>query len=135
MLSKKKRRKINLKLNLKKKVIAFVGIVNIINSFNNTIINVTNVNGNTLFWSSSGTCGFKGTRKSTPYAAQLVAQNIIKKCFEFNIKNIEIIIKGQGSGRDIILRTFDCPDLKILSLEEKTPVVFNGCRPPKKRKL
>ncbi len=120
---------------LNKKKIIKIGIANINNSFNNTRIIITDILGNTLCWASSGLCGFKGARKNTPFAAQSTAQLIIKKILEFGIKKLEIIVKGRGNGRDMAIRTLESSGLEILSIEDKTSSIYNGCRPPKKRKL
>ena len=124
-------------LQRKKKIkkIYTIGIINITNTFNNTLINITDLLGNTLSWVSAGILGFKNTKKKTPYAAQCVARNIVLKLNEFGIKNLNINFKGCGKGRDICLRTFSLNEFNILSIQDKTPQVHNGCRPKKKRKL
>ncbi len=121
-------------LKLQKKI-SKTGIVKINTTFNNTIITITDLLGNTLCWSSSGTSGFKGARKNTPFAAQMAAQNVGLKALELGLKNIEIVIKGRGNGRESSVRALKLLGFNILSLEDKTPIAHNGCRPPKKRRL
>jgi len=104
-------------------------------TFNNTLVTLTDLSGNTLCWSSCGSVGFKGTRKNTPYAAQHIMLLFYKKIQEYNIKDLYIIIKGYGIGRDIILQTLQNIDFNIKSIQDKTPVAYNGCRLSKKRKL
>jgi small subunit ribosomal protein S11 len=117
-----------------KKLIQF-GIANIKTTFNNTIITITDILGNTLCWASSGTSGFKGARKNTPFAAQTVARNAALKAIDLGMHSVEIIIKGRGNGRENSIRAIKSAGLNILSIEDRTPVAHNGCRPPKKRRL
>ena len=117
-----------------KKSIQF-GIANIKTTFNNTIITITDILGNTLCWASSGTSGFKGARKNTPFAAQTVARNAALKAIDLGMHSIEIIVKGRGNGRENSIRAIKSAGLNILSIEDRTPVAHNGCRPPKKRRL
>jgi small subunit ribosomal protein S11 len=112
-----------------------IGIVNIQTTFNNTIVTITDLLGNTICWSSSGTSGFKGSRKNTPYAAQSAAQNAAIKAIGLGMEKIEVIIKGRGNGRETSIRALKSAGLNILSIEDRTPVAHNGCRPPKKRRL
>jgi small subunit ribosomal protein S11 len=112
------------------------GIVNILSTFNNTIINITDVQGNTLVWESGGTVGFKGTRKSTPYAAQLAAQKAAKRAIqEYGLQEVEVRIKGAGAGRESALRAVYASGLKIKLIRDVTPIPHNGCRPPSKRRV
>jgi small subunit ribosomal protein S11 len=112
------------------------GIVNILSTFNNTIINITDVQGNTLVWESGGTVGFKGTRKSTPYAAQLAAQKAAKRAIqEYGLQEVEVRIKGAGAGRESALRAIYASGLKIKLIRDVTPIPHNGCRPPSKRRV
>ena len=119
----------------KQKKLVNVGIANIKTTFNNTIITVCDILGNTVCWASSGTSGFKGSRKNTPFAAQTAAKNAATKALEFGMEKIEIVIKGRGNGRESSIRAFKSAGLTILSIEDKTAVAHNGCRPPKKRRL
>jgi small subunit ribosomal protein S11 len=112
-----------------------VGIANIKTTFNNTIITICDILGNTICWSSSGTSGFKGTRKNTPFAAQTVAKNAAIKAIEMGMEKVEVVIKGRGNGRETSIRALKAAGLNILSIEDKTSVAHNGCRPPKKRRL
>jgi small subunit ribosomal protein S11 len=112
-----------------------VGIANIKTTFNNTIITICDILGNTICWSSSGTSGFKGTRKNTPFAAQTVAKNVAIKAIEMGMEKVEVVIKGRGNGRETSIRALKAAGLNILSIEDKTSVAHNGCRPPKKRRL
>jgi len=112
-----------------------VGIANIKTTFNNTIITICDILGNTLCWDSSGTSGFKGARKNTPFAAQMAARNVAGKALELGMEKIEIVVKGRGNGRESSIRALKAAGLNIVSIEDKTAVAHNGCRPPKKRRL
>nr|YP_009545409.1 ribosomal protein S11 [Mallomonas splendens]AYO28563.1 ribosomal protein S11 [Mallomonas splendens] len=112
-----------------------IGIANIKTTFNNTIITISDFLGNTLCWASSGSSGFKGARKNTPFAAQTAARNAALKALEFGMEKIEIVVKGRGNGRETSIRALKSAGLNILSIEDKTSVPHNGCRPPKKRRL
>jgi small subunit ribosomal protein S11 len=112
-----------------------IGIINITTSFNNTIVTITDLNGNTLCNSSSGALGFKGTKKSTPFAAQMVARTAALKAIELGLLKVEIVLKGQGNGRETSIRAIYSSGLKIISIEDHTFTAHNGCRPPKKRRL
>ena len=109
--------------------------IHIFASFNNTIITVTDIQGNTLTWTSAGSVGFKGSRKSTPFAARLAAEDIIKKAKSMGISEIDVFIKGPGPGRESAIRAINAQGLKIRSITDVTPVPHNGCRPPKKRRV
>jgi small subunit ribosomal protein S11 len=111
------------------------GVVHINATFNNTMITVTDAHGNTIVWSSSGNLGFKGSRKSTPYAAQVAAEKAASKAIEHGMKNIDVEILGPGSGRESALRTFQSVGLVIGSIRDVTPIPHNGCRPPKRRRV
>ena len=111
------------------------GIAHIHASFNNTIITITDRQGNALSWATSGGAGFKGSRKSTPFAAQVAAEAAGKAAQEFGVKNIEVRIKGPGPGRESSVRALNAVGLKITSIQDVTPVPHNGCRPPKKRRI
>ena len=121
---------------LKKKVKKNVpyGIAHVNATFNNTVINITDVKGNTLSWSSSGVKGFKGSRKSTPYAAQVAADSAASKAMEYGMKLLSVEIKGPGSGRETALRALQARGFKILSIKDVTPLAHNSSRPPKKRR-
>ena len=112
-----------------------IGIANIKTTFNNTIVTITDILGNTLCWASSGTSGFKGARKNTPFAAQSAARNAALKALELGMEKIEIVIKGRGNGRETSIRAIKSAGLNILSIEDRTAIAHNGCRPPKKRRL
>ena len=122
---------------LKKKVKKNVpyGIAHVNATFNNTVINITDVKGNTLSWSSSGVKGFKGSRKSTPYAAQIAASDAGEKAKYHRVKTLEIYIKGPGAGRESALRALQSVGFTITSIKDVTPLPHNGCRPPKRRRV
>jgi len=123
------------KLKKKQKKTITIGIANIQTTFNNTIITICDILGNTICWASSGTVGFKGTRKNTPFAAQTVAKAAAAKALEMGMEKIEIVINGRGNGRETSIRALKAAGLNILSIEDTTAVPHNGCRPPKKRRL
>ncbi|NPB07846.1 MAG: 30S ribosomal protein S11 [Aquificae bacterium] len=111
------------------------GIVHIYTTFNNTIVNITDMQGNTIAWASGGTVGFKGTRKSTPYAAQLAAQKAIKQAKEMGLQEVEIWVKGPGAGRESAVRAVFASGLKVTAIRDVTPIPHNGCRPPARRRV
>ncbi len=111
------------------------GIAHVHASFNNTIITITDRQGNALSWATSGGAGFKGSRKSTPFAAQVAAEAAGKAAQEFGVKNVEVRIKGPGPGRESSVRALNSIGLKITAIQDVTPVPHNGCRPPKKRRI
>jgi|TARA_Y100001970_G_scaffold46500_1_gene58504 small subunit ribosomal protein S11 len=111
------------------------GVVHVNSSFNNTMITITDVQGNTVAWSSSGLMGFKGSRKSTPYAAQLAAEDAGKKASEHGLKNVDVEVSGPGSGRESALRALQSIGFNITSIRDVTPIPHNGCRPPKRRRV
>ena len=111
------------------------GVVHVNSSFNNTMITITDVQGNTISWSSSGLMGFKGSRKSTPYAAQLAAEDAGKKASEHGLKNVDVEVSGPGSGRESALRALQSIGFNITSIRDVTPIPHNGCRPPKRRRV
>ena len=117
----------------KKNVTNAVAHVN--SSFNNTVITITDIQGNAISWSSSGTMGFKGSRKSTPYAAQIAADSAASKALEYGMKTLSVEVKGPGSGRETALRALQARGFKILSIKDTTPMPHNGTRPPKKRRV
>lgn len=112
------------------------GEVHIHASFNNTIVTVTDLNGNTLAWASSGSVGFKGSRKSTPFAAQLAAQNVANAARnDFNMQEVNVFVKGPGPGRESSIRSLQAAGLTVTSITDVTPLPHNGCRPPKRRRV
>ena len=111
------------------------GVAHIKSSFNNTIVTITDTEGNTLAWASSGNVGFKGSRKSTPFAAQLAAEDAAKKAMEHGVRNVTVYVNGPGSGRESALRALNAAGFKINLIRDVTPVPHNGCRPPKRRRV
>ena len=111
------------------------GIAYVLSTFNNTIISIADTDGNVVSWSSAGQKGFKGSRKSTPYAAQVAADSAAVKALEYGMKNLNVEIKGPGSGRETALRALQARGFKILSIKDTTPMPHNGTRPPKKRRV
>lgn len=127
--------KANLRVRKKIKKNVAEGIAHIHASFNNTIITITDRQGNALSWATAGGSGFKGSRKSTPFAAQVAAENASKLAIEYGVKNLEVKIKGPGPGRDSAVRALNGAGFKITSISDVTAVPHNGCRPPKKRRI
>lgn len=111
------------------------GIAHIQASFNNTIITITDMTGNVLAWSSAGNQGFKGSRKSTPFAAQRVADQAAKKAMDHGMRQVEVFVKGPGAGRESAIRALQAAGLKINMIKDVTPIPHNGCRPPKRRRV
>jgi small subunit ribosomal protein S11 len=111
------------------------GVAHVNSTFNNTMITITDAQGNTLSWSSSGTMGFKGSRKSTPFAAQMAAEDAGKKAMEHGVKILEVEVTGPGSGRESALRALQSVGLQITSIRDVTPIPHNGCRPRKRRRV
>jgi small subunit ribosomal protein S11 len=111
------------------------GMVHVNSSFNNTTITITDVQGNTICWSTSGKMGFKGSRKSTPYAAQLAGEQVAKAAIENGMRTVEVEVTGPGSGRESALRALQAAGLQVTSIRDITPIPHNGCRPPKKRRI
>ena len=111
------------------------GIVHIQSTFNNTIVTITDVSGNAIAWSSSGRKGFKGSRKSTPFAAQLAAEDAARQAQEHGLKNVSVFVKGPGAGRAAALRALGNTGLRVSVIRDVTPVPHNGCRPPKRRRV
>ena len=111
------------------------GMVHVNSSFNNTTITITDVQGNTIVWSTAGKMGFKGSRKSTPYAAQLAGEQVAKAAIEHGMRTVEVEVTGPGSGRESALRALQAAGLQVTSIRDITPIPHNGCRPPKKRRV
>ena len=111
------------------------GICHIQSTFNNTIVTITDVSGNVVSWSSAGVRGFKGSRKSTPFAAQLAAEDAAKKAMDHGMRSISVFVKGPGSGRESALRALQAAGFKITLIRDVTPIPHNGCRPPKRRRV
>ena len=111
------------------------GIAYVQSTFNNTIVSIADTNGNVIPWASAGQKGFKGSRKSTPYAAQVAADDAAVKAADYGLKNIDVEVKGPGSGRETALRALQARGFKILSIKDTSPIAHNGCRPPKRRRV
>jgi small subunit ribosomal protein S11 len=111
------------------------GVAHIHASFNNTIVTITDTAGNVLTWSSSGNKGFKGSRKSTPFASQLAAETEAKKAMEHGMRQVEVFVKGPGTGRESAIRAIQAAGLEIVAIKDVTPIPHNGCRPPKRRRV
>lgn len=126
---KKGRRRKKVKRNIEK------GQAHIKSTFNNTIISITDEEGKVVAWSSAGKVGYKGSRKSTPFAAQLAAENVADEAKDMGLKEIEIFVKGPGSGRESAIRTLQSAGLNITLIKDITPIPHNGCRPPKRRRI
>ncbi len=112
-----------------------VGIAYIKASFNNTLVSIADTRGDILCWSSAGTCGFKGSRKSTPFAGQCAAQQAAERAIKFGVKDVDVRVKGPGSGRESAITALQAAGLKVKSIEDCTPIPHNGCRPAKKRRV
>lgn len=125
------------KVRTKKKVKKNVanGVVHIQSTFNNTIVTITDTVGNVVSWSSAGVQGFKGSRKSTPFAAQLAAQDAARKAMENGMKSVEVYVKGPGPGRESALRALQATGFSVVMIKDVTPIPHNGCRPPKRRRV
>ena len=111
------------------------GIAHIQSTFNNTLITITDVGGNSLAWSSAGSQGFKGSRKSTPFAAQMAAEECARKAMEHGVRNVTVYVKGPGAGRESAMRALQAAGIKVSMIRDVTPVPHNGCRPPKRRRV
>jgi len=112
-----------------------IGQAHIKTSFNNTIVTLTDKDGNVIVWESAGSAGFKGSRKSTPFAAQLAAEDAAHKAMEHGLRQVDVYVKGPGSGREAAIRALQTSGLAVLSIRDVTPVPHNGCRPPKRRRV
>jgi small subunit ribosomal protein S11 len=111
------------------------GIAHIQSTFNNTVITISDVNGNTVSWSTAGANGFKGSRKSTPFAAQTAAEAAAKAAIEHGMRSVEVMVKGPGSGREAAVRSLQAAGLEVTAIKDVTPFPHNGCRPPKRRRM
>jgi len=111
------------------------GVAHVVASFNNTMITITDAQGNAIAWSSAGTMGFKGSRKSTPYAAQVAAEDAGRKAMEHGMRTVEVNVSGPGSGRESALRALQAVGFTVTSIRDVTPIPHNGCRPPKRRRV
>ncbi|HLU23941.1 30S ribosomal protein S11 [Lederbergia graminis] len=111
------------------------GIAHIRSTFNNTIVTITDAQGNAISWSSAGALGFKGSRKSTPYAAQMAAETAAKTSMEHGMRSLEVTVKGPGGGREAAIRALQAAGLEVTAIRDVTPVPHNGCRPPKRRRV
>lgn len=111
------------------------GMAHIKSTFNNTIVSITDTKGNVISWASGGTIGFKGSRKNTPFAAQLAAETAAKQAMDLGLRQVDVEVKGPGAGREAAIRSLQAAGLEILSIKDVTPIPHNGCRPPKKRRV
>ena len=132
-MAKKKNVKTRVKRSERKNIA--VGEAHIRSTFNNTIISITDPNGNVIAWQSAGTAGFKGSRKSTPFAAQMAAEACARNAQEHGMKKVAVFVKGPGSGRETAIRSLQAAGLEVVSIQDKTPVPHNGCRPRKRRRV
>lgn len=120
----------------KKKIqVESTGIARIKATFNNVIITLTDTYGNTISWASSGKMGFKGSKKNTPFAAQVAAENVAKAAYDLGLRKVDVLVKGPGSGREAAVRSLQTAGLEIISIKDITPIPHNGCRPPKRRRV
>ena len=111
------------------------GVVHVLASFNNTIVTITDPKGNAVCWSTAGAAGFKGSKKSTPFAAQIASERAAKKAVEHGMKEVEVFVKGPGAGRESAVRALQTVGLRVTAIPDVTPVPHNGCRPPKRRRV
>ncbi len=114
---------------------ATYGHAHVKSTFNNTIVSITDTNGDVIAWASAGTVGFKGTKKGTPFAAQLAAERVAEKAREFGMQRVDVFVKGPGSGRETAIRSLQTAGLEVGSIRDVTPIPHNGCRPPKRRRV
>lgn len=111
------------------------GVAHIRSTFNNTIVTITDPHGNTISWASAGALGFKGSRKSTPFAAQMAAESAAKSAMEHGMREVEVLVKGPGAGREAAIRSLQAAGLEVNVIKDVTPIPHNGCRPPKRRRV
>ena len=111
------------------------GVAHIKSSFNNTIITITDQDGNTLSWASAGNVGFKGSRKSTPFAAQMAAEQAARRAMEHGVRRVDVVVRGPGSGRETAIRSIQNTGIEVTGIKDVTPIPHNGCRPPKRRRV
>lgn len=111
------------------------GVAHVRSTFNNTIVTITDPHGNTISWASSGGLGFKGSRKSTPFAAQMAAESAAKSAMEHGLREVEVLVKGPGAGREAAIRSLQAAGLEVNVIKDVTPIPHNGCRPPKRRRV
>ena len=111
------------------------GQAHIKSTFNNTIVTITDLQGNTISWASAGNVGFKGSRKSTPFAAQLAAETAARRAMEHGVRKVDVVVKGPGSGRETAIRTIQNTGIEVVGIKDVTPIPHNGCRPPKRRRV
>ena len=126
-------KRIRTKKKVKKNILN--GVVHIQSTFNNTIVTITDPNGNVISWSTAGMNGFKGSRKSTPFAAQLASQDAAKKAMEHGVRNVEVFVKGPGPGRESALKSLQATGLTVTMIKDVTPIPHNGCKPKKRRRV
>jgi small subunit ribosomal protein S11 len=130
------KKSIKTKAKTKKKLVHVAkGVAHIAATFNNTIVTITDLEGNTLSWATSGSSGFKGSRKSTPFAAQMASEKAARKAMEHGMKDVDVLIKGPGSGREAAVRALQTAGMHVRSIKDITPIPHNGCRPPKRRRV
>jgi len=119
----------------KEKKNVVVGVAHVAATFNNTIVTITDINGATIAWSSAGSRGFKGSRKSTPFAAQLAAEAAARRAMEHGVRKVDVMVKGPGSGRETAIRSIQNAGIEVVGIKDVTPIPHNGCRPPKRRRV
>ena len=119
----------------KTKRVVSEGVLHIHSTFNNTIVTMTDLQGNTLAWASAGQCGFKGSRKGTPFAAQVAAESVARRGAEVGMRSVQVYVKGPGSGRESALRSLQAAGFTVTIIKDVTPIPHNGCRPPKRRRV
>ena len=127
------RKQVSRKRRVKKNIAT--GVAHIHSTFNNTIVTITDPHGNAISWSSAGALGFKGSRKSTPFAAQMASEAAAKAAMEHGLKSVEVFVKGPGSGREAAIRALQATGLEVTMIKDVTPIPHNGCRPPKRRRV